>query len=346
MRNKTFFRCFSMFFIVSMLYIPAFAFGIDKNSLEGVPTQHVVDFNGDGKTDWVVLRRIGPVPPGQVFWFIQENNTNAPITTFQWGNLEDYWVPEDYDGDNMTDFAVWRPAAPGGATWFILESSTATMRAEVFGQPGDDPTVVGDYNSDGKADVAVYRPGVGNFDESYWFYRTSPAGPFFTRQWGLGGDFPAPGDYDGDGNNDFVVQRNAGNGQGIFYFNYAALAPGVLSRAIYFGDPFDLIVTGDYDGDNKTDIAIVKGIGGSIYWFYEPSTNLGTYTGGPFGRTLTDQVAQGDYDGDGKTDFAVWRPNPDPTQNFFYVRKSSDGNLLANEWGQEGDYPVANFNIH
>ncbi|MBS1768147.1 MAG: FG-GAP repeat protein, partial [Acidobacteria bacterium] len=62
--------------------------------------------------------------------------------------------------------------------------------------------------------------------------------------------------------------------------------------------------------------------------------------------SATDFPTQGDFDGDGKTDLAVWRPNADPTQNYFYVRTSSGGALAQTEWGQNGDYPVNNYNAH
>ena len=309
--------------------------------------QHVVDFNGDARTDWVVVRNTGGGPLGQITWFEQDNVPGATeFSKIQWGQATDFFVPGDYDGDLQTDFAVWRPDAPGVAAWYIFLSQTKTVRAETFGQTGDDPTVFGDYNNDGKDDLAVYRSGALPGDQSFWFYRVTPNGPILGRQWGQNGDFPAPGDYEGDGSFDFVVQRNNGLGRGAFWHNYSSALPGALSRYKEFGNSTDVIVPGDYDGDGKCDLAVVRGTGGAINWFYEPSTALNTFLGGPFGVSGSDTVAQGDYDGDGKTDFAVWRPDITPTNTFFYVRKSTDGTLLANRWGQNGDYPPANYNSH
>jgi hypothetical protein len=277
-------------------------------------------------------------------WIIQENSVAGPTTYQPWGQFAtDYPVPQDYDGDTKTDIAVWRDPgfAEGQGAFYILQSNTGTVRAELFGLTGDDPTVVGDYDGDGKTDLAVVRRNGGLM---FWYYRTTANGPVFARQWGLMTDFPAPGDYDGDGKGDFVIQRNSS--PATFWANYGAAAPGVLSRMSYFGLPNELNVPGDYDGDGKTDIAIVREVNGSMQWFYEPSTAPGTFLGGAWGNVTTDFIAQGDYDGDGKTDFAVWRTNPDPTQNFFLVRKSSDGTLLFHEWGQENDFPVAAYNTH
>ena len=110
-----------------------------------VVPQHVVDFDGDGKTDPAVARNTGGGAGGQETWFIQ-NSGGAPATsTTPWGISSDRFLPEDYDGDNKTDIAVWRPGPPFGAYFYILQSSTGTLRIDQFGQTGDNPTVVGDY---------------------------------------------------------------------------------------------------------------------------------------------------------------------------------------------------------
>lgn len=321
--------------------------GVDDISVTGTPivinTQHVVDFNGDGRTDWSIVRDVGP---GQWFWITEENLAGPGTISYQpWGKpASDYLIPEDFDGDDKTDIAVWRDplSMSGQGAFYILQSQTATVRGEVFGLTGDNPTVARDYDGDGKTDLAVTRRTGGQL---FWYYRPTPGGPIFTRQWGTSADFVAPGDYDGDGKYDFAVQRDHGL-IATWWFNYGAAAPGVLSRQIYFGKGNDLVVPGDYDGDGKTDVSVVRTSSGFYEWFYEPSSAPGTFLGGQWGVNGTDSITQGDYDGDGKTDFAVWRPNLDPTQNFFLVRRSSDGALMFHEWGSINDTPVAQYNVH
>jgi hypothetical protein len=309
------------------------------NLITAQPQQHVVDTDGDGRTDDVVVRNTGGGPSGQITWF--SNQTTGPDLYFPLGIASDQFVPEDYDGDNKTDFAIFRPLPGTGSSFYILQSSTSTIRAENFGLIGDQPDVVGDYNGDGSADLAVYRPGATAGAPSTWFYRTTPNGPVFFVPWGQNGDFPAPGDYDGNGSNDFVVQRNAGGGQARFF---TLLSTGATAPTVVFGTPTDVIVPGDYDGDGKTDIATVRGIGGQINWFVLPSSG-GAFTTTVFGLSATDFPVMGDYDGDGKTDFATWRPDLDPNNCNFWILKSTGG-FEAREWGQNGDYPVANFNTH
>ncbi len=302
----------------------------------------VIDFDGNGRTDLTVVRNTGGGPSGQITWFINYGGTSTTVAS-AWGLSGDFFVPVDYDGDQKTDIAVWRAGAPTVASFYILQSATNTVRVEVFGQTGDDPTIVDDYNGDGKADLAVYRAGANSGDQSIWFYRASVGGPVIYTPWGQNGDFVAPGDYDGDGKADFVVQRNNGGGQARFWMNQTTA--GISS--VVFGTPTDVIVPGDYDGDGKTDLAVVRGVGGQYNWFVRPSST-GAISGGPtavFGSSATDFTAQGDYDGDGKTDIGIWRPSAVPGESIFWYSGSTSG-AFGVPFGQNGDYPVANYNGH
>jgi len=301
-----------------------------------------VDFNGDGKSDYAIVRNTGGGANGQITWSIALNGGSTIGAA--WGLASDFFVPEDYDGDLKDDIAVWRPGAATQAFWYILQSNGNTLRTESFGQAGDDPSVIGDYNGDGKADLAVYRAGASAGLGSTWFFRTTPEGPVNYMPWGQNGDFPAPGDYDGDGKNDFVVQRNNGGGQARFWLSQTTAG----FATVVFGTPTDVVVPGDYDGDGKTDIATIRGSAGAINWYIRPSST-GVISGSPtaiFGASATDFPTQGDYDGDGKTDIAIWRPNADATMCNFWSLNSSNGAARVFEWGQNGDYPVANYNAH
>ena len=311
--------------------------------------QHVVDFDGNGKTDYAVVRNTGGGSGGQITWFKLFNGTGTNNED-KWGISTDFFVPNDYDGDGKTDVSVWRPGTQG--VWYTLNSATGTVSVTNWGQTGDDPTVVGDYTGDGKADLAIYRAGAAAGQQSYWWYLAS-SGPLAGVQcqvpFGQNGDFPAPGDYNGDGKADFVVQRNAGGGQAAFWLGFGNGAGTYTSTSVVvWGTPTDVIVPGDYDGDGITDIATIRGSGGQIQWWIRPST-----TGTPavptpiiWGASATDFPTQGDYDGDGKTDVAIWRPSATPGASAFWARGSNGGTTIGVAWGSNGDYPVANYNSH
>jgi hypothetical protein len=301
-----------------------------------VPVDAPVDINGDGKTDYVVVRNVGGGPNGQIRWFYNINGSVNPTVALDWGLSNDFYVPEDFDGDGKDDITVWRPGAATVAAFYILNSATNTARVEAFGQTGDDPTVIGDYGGDDKADLAVYRPGAVAGQQSTWFYRTTPGGAVNYVPWGIFGDFESPGDYNGDGKYDFCVQRNSG-GQGQFWL---MLSTGAQSTTI-FGLSSDVVVPGDWDGDGKTDIATARAAGAAIQWQYLSSLNssINYYT---FGNATGDFIAQGQYDGDNKTDPAVW----DQATGQFQSYNTTNGGATFFQLGSNGDYPVANYNQH
>ena len=113
--------------------------------------------------------------------------------------------------------------------------------------------------------------------------------------------------------------------------------------SVVFGVSTDVIVPGDFDGDGKTDLSVVRGSFGQWNWYYRSSVNGSINGPAVFGNSSTDFTAQGDYDGDGKTDLAIWRPSLIPGQSAFWVQGSTSGTQVSS-WGQNGDYPVANYN--
>jgi hypothetical protein len=267
-----------------------------------------------------------------------------------WGLAQDRIVAADYDGDGKTDIATWRADTPNGPYFYILESSTHTFRAVPFGEPNDDPSVTADYTGDGIADPASYREGTSPGDFSYWYYLASSgplAGQIVVTHFGQRSDLPAPGDYDGDGKSDFCVRRAAGNGYGVFYIHKGTGGGDVQvageDQAIMFGRPGDLIVSGDWDGDGIADISTIRNENGMMEWFYRSSiTGEGDGTAPAFIWGFSNDVpAPGDYDGDGKTDAAVFRPNPDPAENYFFILGSMNNTaFVPEEFGQGDDIPV------
>ena len=287
----------------------------------------VVDFNGDGRTDFVVVRAAGGAG-SQLTWLTSFAGGN-PFSSRDWGVSGDLILAGDFDGDSVDDVTVYRAAM---GTFYILQSATLTIRIEQLGQSGDNPRVVGDYDGDGRDDPAVYRAGA----QSTWFYRTSQSSLFVSVDWGQTGDFPAPGDYDGDGKSDFVIQRAEGANARF----WKRLSGGTFSTEL-FGSATDAVVPGDYDGDGKTDICTVRSNAGFLDWHFEPSGTAGSTDVVDTWGVPGDLTVQGDYNGDGKTDYAVWRSGTPAT---FYMMTVGNRLITTKEWGQTGDLPAARFN--
>lgn len=298
------------------------------------------DMNGDHKSDFVLVRNTGGGPSGQMTWFVQDNQTGG-FYNQAWGLNGDAFVPADYDGDGKDDIAVWRPGATAGAQarFFIIQSGTFTIRQSDFGLTGDDPSVVGDYDGNGTDDIAVYRAGATSGAASSYFWRANDSALITQVVHGQNGDFPAPGDYDGDGKQDYVQQRLAAGNTADFIIKFNA---GGADSTINFGTATDVIVPGDYDGDGKTDIAVVRGSGGFLTWSFRRSID-GATVNDVWGQSATDFPTPGDYNGDGKWDYAVYRQG---AQGTFHTMTPVTRLINSRDWGLNGDYPVANYNVH
>ena len=164
----------------------------DENS-EKVPA----DFDGDGLADKAVFK------PFDGTWEVQQSANGHLI--FQFGLPGDKPVTMDFSGDGKADFGVFHEAL-GMQTLSYYDGTTT--RQKQFGLEGDIP-VSGDYDGDGKADIAFWRPDDDGDGNGCWYitFATNGYEGYDEIPWGLNGDIPAAGDYDGDGKMDIAVFR-------------------------------------------------------------------------------------------------------------------------------------------
>jgi hypothetical protein len=316
-----------------------------------------VDFDGDGRQDYGLLRFPSVAPPGLAqisYWNLRSTAGIQPVSA--WGDANrDFPTPGDYDGDGRDDLAVYRAGATVGAQsefWYLRSSDSIPVKVD-FGLSGDQ-AVNRDYDGDGITDLAVFRVGAAAGSQAFWWIRRSSIGltvtgndlviPFGTTGDGVNNfDTPIPGDYDGDGKFDLAVYRFALAPSNNFIVRRSS--DNVVTFQAFGNFNTDYIVPGDYDGDGKYDLAVARtGATSSsplVWWILQSST--GTTRNQTFGVS-SDILVQGDYDGDARTDIAVYRRGATAgSQSFFWVYRSFDNTAQVTPWGVREDFAVASF---
>ena len=171
------------------------------------------DFDGDGKADPTVVR--ANTANGLVWWTLFSRTGEAAAR--QLGTYGDYYLRGDYDGDGRADVAVYHATVDGITppyTFIIQMSSTGKVLYERFGEQIDF-VIPADFDGDTRTDLAIYRfLGSGGNKGAYWHWINSSDGSHRSYNFGLAigavtgqVDYPAPGDYDGDGVTDFAIWR-------------------------------------------------------------------------------------------------------------------------------------------
>jgi CHAP domain len=300
----------------------------ENSSASGVGTMDV--------SDWRVQSTVGT----GVTWLHDPTATPPPGTGQKPTN--------DYNGDGLTDLALRRPGTVvpdgngfmvGQGTYLLQTTGGAAITGNgtldsVFGESAVVP-VPGDYNGDGKTDLALWEANVGDTNGTWLLHTTSGAaitGNGFL--WGIPGDIPVPGDYNGDGKSDLVTWRPS---TGMWYMRTVTGAA-IAGTGTHFGQAGDIPVPGDYNGDGIADFALFRPSTGQ--WLIETTAGV---TIPDFASTTGyghpgDIPVPGDYNGDGVSDIALWRPS----NGEWFLRTTAGGVITGDDflWGVAGDYPV------
>jgi hypothetical protein len=121
--------------------------------------------------------------PADATFYVKRSNGGFLVK--QWGLATDVPVPGDYDGDGLTDIAIFRPSE---GNWYVLRSSDQQSVVTAWGAgyaPYHDVAVPGDYDGDGRTDPAVWR-----VSERQWYVRQSGPQSLTIKAYGQGGDRP------------------------------------------------------------------------------------------------------------------------------------------------------------
>ena len=245
-------------------------------------------------------------------WRILNSGGGGGLVSVPLGDPAQTPVPGDYDGDSLTDLAVFDLRT---AQWTVLRSASRTAVPRVWGRPGDLP-IPGDYDGDGEMEAATYRPSTGHA-----LLQADSCGVDRDLDLlGLSSDQPVVGDFDGDGRDEIILVDNAGRYR-------IPRSEANVSGFIGEGKP----TAGDFDGDGDDDLAVYQPGTGS-YMAFDVATNAMV----AFMAAATDEIAvPEDYDGDGTWDLATWSP----LTGRWHIQGSLMGPFVKFH-GAAGDTPV------
>ncbi len=247
------------------------------------------DFNGDGKFE------VGFFKNGQ--WFIDLNDNGIWDAGDLWaklGHKGDRPVTGDWDGDGKTDIGIYGPAWPRDPRAVVHEPGLPDPQNDNTGVPKNMPREP-HHMASGSRTMKLTSTGKPRADliDHVFFY-------------GLPGDYPLVGDWNGDGTDTIAVFRD-----GKWYRDVDG--DGKWSKTDYrgqYGQKGDVPVVGDFNGDGIDELGIFR----DGTWYIDTNAN-GVIDG-------EDQVFKlgekgdipvvGDFNGDGKSDPGVYHAAKGP----------------------------------
>ncbi|MCB0345781.1 MAG: VCBS repeat-containing protein [Bdellovibrionales bacterium] len=285
-----------------------------------------LDYDGDGDTDLAVWR------PESGLWYVRKNVGGPDVR--QLGLYVDnvpsheplryaHRVRNGY-GPAVAD----RIDVYSKSTGRIYGVGTSGITQALLNAPAGTSVLRGDYNGDRIEDISVFSSGV-------WTIRIlNAAGQItstYTAYWGVPGDRPVAGDFDGDGLDDLAIYRPVGsnNVSSEWWVLRSSTGSGIMYS---WGLPGDIPIPADINGDGWDDPVVWRPA--SAVWYMLDSRSGYPFIASQWGLS-SDTPRTADLDRDGRSDSIVWRPS----QGIWYTKRSGGGFGIIG-YGASSDVPV------
>jgi cysteine-rich repeat protein len=256
------------------------------------------DFDGDGTPDLATANRA----TDSAGIFLNDAGRFTPSEVSSGAPSPFALVSADFTGDGLDDLAITHQIVSSvtllesqGDGTFATLGNPITVEADPFA------IIAADLTGDGAADLVVPCTGSGVF-----VLRNQGAGVFDKTRIDLPGsaDAAAAGDFDQDGDTDFVV-ASAEDDALVLFSNDGA---GVFTNlgTLPTGNGPESLAAGDIDGDGRLDLAVADSNGDTLRVFFGAGDF--SFSGALVLPAVDDNpqsVALGDFNGDGALDLVV-----------------------------------------
>jgi uncharacterized repeat protein (TIGR02543 family) len=219
-------------------------------------------------------------------------------------------------------------AQPALGWFFASWSGDATGATNPLSVTMDaDKSITANFIRSGADTVGVFRPSDGLL---YLKNKNETGFADIALNYGVGGDYPVVGDWDGNGTVTIGIYRN-----GYFYLRNSNTI-GFAEVVFPFGKPGDQPIAGDWNGDGVDTIGVFRPYTGQFLLRNsntEGAAEMSFYLG-----NVGDVGIAGDWDGDGIDTTGVFRP----INGLLYLKNKNETGFAdaALNYGIPGDKPV------
>ncbi|HZZ92499.1 MAG TPA: FG-GAP-like repeat-containing protein [Usitatibacter sp.] len=279
--------------------VTSYTFTVDNSTPPPTKAMTRVDFNGDGKTDFILQGSDGSYK----IVLMDGMTPIASQTVIAAGSGITLLRTGDFNGDSKTDLVVENPDT--SISIWLMDSFTVTAQAVIMpGGRGWLPTQVGDFNGDGKSDLVWTNTdgsvGVWTMNGTAQITRATMLGPNNVYH------VINVGDFDGDGKDDLLWRWNDGTTSMWLMDGSTIKTHGQIMPATQY---WRAVRVADFDGDGFTDILWQNQLdGSSSFWLMNGMTIKQKGQVMPPNSTGWVATRVGDFNGDGKSD-VLWVNN-------------------------------------
>jgi hypothetical protein len=238
------------------------------------PMPNRFDFNGDGKTDYVLYNSS---TRRTAVWYLNNNvyigGAYAPILPVGW-NLVDV---ADFNRDGNNDYALFNPSTRQTAIWYLSGSVRTGSAWGPTAPSGWTLAATGDFNGDRKPDYVLYN--ASTHQTAVWYlnnnvYIGGAYGPTFPAGWSLAG----LADFNRDGKPDYLLFNLGTHYSVIWYLSGTSRIGSAYGPTITAG--YNLTGAADFNSDFKPDYALYNAsTGQTAIWYLNNNVRIGTASG-------------------------------------------------------------------